>query len=73
MVACTDRRKEDTVIGPELQKTIHLHKFQDHFDLFERTSSNTSTSVVECTKSTRFENTQEEHNPSNNEISLDEG
>ena len=45
------------------------------FDLFERTSLNTSsTSFGECTKPIRCENTQEkERNPSNNEIALDEG
>ena len=64
----------DTVIGAELKKTMYLFKYQDHLDLFERTSSNTLTSFGECTKSTRCENTQEkERNPSNNEISLDEG
>ena len=50
--------------------TIHLFKYQDHFNLFWRTSWNISTSFGECTKSTRCENTQEEEcNPSNNEIS----
>ena len=59
MVTYADRRKEDAVIGAELEKTIHLLKYQDHFNLFERASLNISTSFGECTKSTRCENTQE--------------
>ena len=59
MVTHADRRKEDAVIGAELEKTIHLLKYQDNFNLFERASLNISTSFGECTKSTRYENTQE--------------
>ena len=73
VVTYADGRKEDTIIGAEVKKTIHLFKYQDHFDLFEQTSSNTSASLGECTKSTSCKNSQEkERNPSNNEISLNE-
>ena len=47
VVTYADRRKEDTVIGAELEKTIHLFKYQDHFDLYERTRSNPWTSFGE--------------------------